>query len=171
MASFSLEIPRAHYDADLAEALSRRHALEPFAALPPFSPERAVIITGRPEGDRPHTEAWLARWGFHALKLECRPNEVPADLPSVARYKAMAATRWGCTNFIESEPEQAIRIAAIAPHLVVSWWSAAETRAWVIGAASPSELSHPSIIDLNSLEGMDPIDPPTYPPRRLPLDR
>jgi len=147
---FLPEIPRAHYDADLAEALSRRHAFEPFAVLPPFSPERAVIITGRPEIDRPHTEAWLARWGFHVLKLECRPNEVPADLPSVARYKAMAATRWGCTNFIESEPEQAIRIAAIAPHLVVSWWSAAETRAWVIGAAHPPEPSHPPIIGPNS---------------------
>ena len=100
--------------------------------------ERAVIITGRPEIDRPHTEAWLARWGFHGLKLECRPDEVPADLASVACYKAMAATRCGCTHFIESEPEQAIRIAAIAPHLVVSWWSAAETRAWVIGAAPAS---------------------------------
>jgi hypoxanthine phosphoribosyltransferase len=133
---FLPEIPRAHYDADLADALSRRHALEPLTVLPPFSLERAVIITGRPECDRPQTAAWLARWGFQALKLECRPNEVPADLPSVARYKALAATRWGCTNFIESEPEQAIRIAAIAPHLVVSWWSAAETRAWVIGAAS-----------------------------------
>jgi hypoxanthine phosphoribosyltransferase len=143
---FLPDIPRAHYDADLTEALSRRHALEPLPALPPFPPERAVVITGRPESDRSLTEAWLARWGFHALKLECRPNEVPADLPSVARYKAMTATRWGCTHFIESEPEQAIRIAAIAPHLVVSWWLAAETRAWVIGAASPPEASHPPVI-------------------------
>jgi hypothetical protein len=146
------EIPREHYDADLAEALSRRHALEPLTVLPPFSPERAVIITGRPECDRAQTAAWLARWGFHALKLECRPNEVPTDLPSVAHYKATAATRWGCTSFVESEPEQAIRIAAIAPHLVVSWWSAAETRAWVIGAASPSELSHRrSIIQIRGM--------------------
>jgi hypoxanthine phosphoribosyltransferase len=147
---FLPDIPRAHYDADLAQALRRRHALEPLEVLPPFSPERAVIITGRPERDRLHTAAWLARWGFHALKLECRPNEVPADPPSVACYKATVATRWGCTNFIESEPEQAIRIAAIAPHLVVSWWSAAETRAWVVGAASSCELSHPLIIDPNS---------------------
>jgi len=139
---FLPDVPQAHYDADLAEALGRRQALEPFAVLPPFSPDRAVVITGRPEMDRPHTEAWLARWGFHALRLECRPNEVPTDPPSVARYKAMAATRWGCTNFIESDPEQAIRIAAIAPHLVVSWWSAAETRAWVIGAASPPGPPH-----------------------------
>jgi hypoxanthine phosphoribosyltransferase len=161
---FLPDIPRPHYDADLAEALSRRHALEPLAVLPPFSPERAVIITGRPESDRPHTAAWLARWGFDGLKLECRPNEVPADLPSVARYKAMAATRWGCTNFIESEPEQAIRIAAIAPHLVVSWWSAPETRAWVIGAASPPELCYQAILDANLREGMQRIEPPTHLP-------
>jgi hypoxanthine phosphoribosyltransferase len=142
---FLPDIPRAHYDADLTDAIRRRHALEPLAVLPSFSPERAVVITARPESDRPHTAAWLARWGFQALPLECRPDEIPADLPSVARYKAMAATRRGCTHFIESEPEQAIRIAALAPHLVVSWWSAAETRAWVIGAAS-SEQSHSSII-------------------------
>jgi hypoxanthine phosphoribosyltransferase len=136
---FLPEIPRADYDADLAATLSRRHALEPLPVLPPFSPERAVVITGRPESDRPQTAAWLARWGFQGLKLACRPNDVPADPASVARYKAMTATRWGCTHFIESEPEQAIRIAAIARHLVVSWWSAAETRAWVVGAAGPPE--------------------------------
>jgi hypoxanthine phosphoribosyltransferase len=140
---FLPDIPRTHYDADLAAALGRRHALEPCAVLPPFSPDRAVVISGRPESDRPHTEAWLARWGFDTLKLECRPNEVSADLPAVAHYKAMRATRWGCTHFIESEPEQAIRIAAIAPHLIVSWWSAAEARAWVIGAASPPQRSQP----------------------------
>ncbi|MBV8121163.1 MAG: phosphoribosyltransferase [Alphaproteobacteria bacterium] len=134
---FVPDISRTGYEADLAATLRKRQALAPFAVLPPFSPERAVVITGRPECDRGDTETWLARWGFQGLKLECRPNEVGADLASVARYKAITATRWGCTNFIESEPEQAIRIAALAPHLVVSWWSAAETRAWVIGAASP----------------------------------
>jgi hypoxanthine phosphoribosyltransferase len=136
---FLPEIPRTDYAADLAATLTRRHALEPFAVLPPFSPEHAVVITGRPESDRPLTEAWLARWRFQALKLACRPDEVPADLPSVAYYKAMTATRWGCTHFIESEPEQAIRIAAIARHLVVSWWSAAETRAWIIAAVGSAQ--------------------------------
>jgi hypoxanthine phosphoribosyltransferase len=149
---FLPDIPRAHYDADLGDAIRRRHALEPLAVLPPFSPERAVIITGRPESDRPQTVAWLARWGFQALQLECRPDEVRADLPSVAYYKAMAATRWGCTHFVESEPEQAIRIAAIAPHLVVSWWSADETRAWVVGAASPEQSSLP-IVEPDAREG------------------
>jgi hypoxanthine phosphoribosyltransferase len=134
---FLPDIPRTGYDGDLAAALRRRQTLAPFAVLPAFSPERAVVITGRPECDRADTEAWLRQWGFWGLKLECRPPGVGADLPSVAHYKAITATRWGCTNFIESEPEQAIRIAALAPHLVVSWWSAAETRAWVIGAASP----------------------------------
>jgi hypothetical protein len=46
----------------------------------------------------------------------------------------MTATRRGCTHFVESDPQQAIRIAAHAPHLLVSWWSATEARAWMIGA-------------------------------------
>ena len=132
---FLPDIPRDHYDTDLMAALERRHALEPHPVLPPFARERAVIITGRPEIDRGQTTEWLARWRFADLPLECRPADVPAEIASVSRYKAMTATRWGCTHFIESEPEQAIRIAALAPHLVVSWWSAEETRAWLIGVA------------------------------------
>ncbi|HUB48874.1 MAG TPA: phosphoribosyltransferase [Acetobacteraceae bacterium] len=132
---FLRDVPRSEYDADLAAALRRRQAIAPYAALPPFSPDRAVVITGRPETDRAQTKAWLTQWGYRDLILECRPPDVPGDIASVARYKAATATRWGCTHFVESEPEQAIRIAALAPHLVVSWWSADETRAWMIGAA------------------------------------
>jgi hypothetical protein len=36
---------------------------------------------------------------------------------------------------VESDAEQAVRIAAAAPHLVVTWWSADEARGVVIGAA------------------------------------
>ena len=132
---FLPDVPRRDYAADLAAALHRRHTLEPFGALPPFRRDRAVVITGRPEIDRPQTLAWLARWGFEALPLECRPAGVSDDIADISQYKAASATRWGCTHFVESEAEQAIRIAALAPHLVVSWWSSAETRAWLIGAA------------------------------------
>lgn len=132
---FLPDVPRAHYDSDLMEALRRRHGLQPFAVLPPFSPDRAVVITGRPEIDRAQTEAWLAQWGYPGLNLECRPVDVADSAAAVAGYKARTATRWGCTHFVESEPEQAIRIAALAPHLLVSWWSAEETRAWIIGSA------------------------------------
>ena len=103
---------------------------------PSSPPERAVVITGRPDEDRERTQAWLARWGHGALPLECRPPHVPHTPDAVARYKAETATRWGCTHFVESDAEQALRIAAHAPHLVVSWWSAADARAWLIGAAA-----------------------------------
>lgn len=132
---FLPDIPRAHYDANLEAALRRRQTLEPFAALPPFARDRAVIITGRPEMDRAQTHAWLQRWGFGDLPLECRPDGLSNAIDVVSRYKAATATRWGCTHFVESEPEQAIRIAAEAPHLLVSWWSADDTRAWLVGAA------------------------------------
>ena len=132
---FLPDIPRAHYDRDLEDALRRRHMLAPLPALPPFAPDRAVVITGRPESDRAVTAEWLVRHGYGAIPLECRPAGVPADIASVSRYKAETATRWGCTHFVESEAEQAVRIAALAPHLVVSWWSADDVRAWTVGAA------------------------------------
>lgn len=132
---FLPDILRAEYDADLADALARRQDLAPFARLPDFSPERAVVITGRPESDERATKAWLARHGHGGLAVQMRPVGVSTDLDSVAQYKAEAATRWGCTHFVESEAEQAIRIAVHAPHLVVSWWSAEEGRHYVVGAA------------------------------------
>ncbi|MEI7712136.1 MAG: phosphoribosyltransferase family protein [Rhodospirillales bacterium] len=132
---FLPDIPRAHYEADLDDALRRRHSLSPFPTLPPFATDRAVVITGRQDMDRAVTAEWLDRHGYGAIPLECRPAGVPADIVSVSRYKAETATRWGCTHYLESEAEQAVRIAALAPHLVVSWWSAEEIRGWTIGAA------------------------------------
>ena len=132
---FLPDIARADYDADLHAALARRQELAPFAALPDFAPERAVVITGRPESDHAMTQTWLARHGHGALPVQSRPAGIGNDLEAVTRYKAAAATRWGCTHYVESEPEQAIRIAALAPHLLVSWWSAEEARHWVLGAA------------------------------------
>jgi hypothetical protein len=133
---FLPDVPHTVYLADIADAVTRRHALEPFANLPFFTPERAVVITGRPNSDRALTSAWLAHWGHGVLPLECRPPEMPHEPALIARYKAETATRWGCTHFIESEAEQALRIAALAPHLVVSWWSPAEARAWLVGATA-----------------------------------
>jgi len=132
---FLPDISRVDYDRDLAAALERRAELLPFAALPDFARDRAVVITGRPEMDAGMTRAWLVRHGHGGLPVQMRPANVATDLDSVARYKAEAATRWGCTHFVESEAEQAIRIAALAPHLVVSWWSPEAARHWIVGAA------------------------------------
>jgi hypothetical protein len=113
--------------------------LLPLDKLPLFSPERAVVITGRPECARAKTSEWLAQWGHDGLPLECRPFDVPAEPAGIAHYKAVTASRWGCTHFIESDAEQALRIAAYAPHLIVSWWSAAEASAWLVGAAAAQQ--------------------------------
>ena len=139
---FLPDVPRSDYIQDLEDALRRRHALEPLPVLPSFAPDRAVVITGRPEIDRAPTEAWLARWGHAGLRVICRPAGISDDIAAVARYKAETATRWGCTHFVESEAEQAIRIAALAPHLVVSWWSAADLRGWMIGSAGQPPAGH-----------------------------
>jgi hypoxanthine phosphoribosyltransferase len=134
---FLPDLPRPMYEAGLEAALAARAALDPLPHLPFFDPARAVVITGRPESDRDATAAWLARCGHGALTLECRPEAIAHDPVSVALYKARAATRWGCTHFVESDAEQAVRIAAVAPHLVVLWWIAAERRGMVVGAAAP----------------------------------
>lgn len=62
----------------------------------------------------------------------------PGDAETVAGDKAEAATRSGCTHFIEGNAEQAIRIAALAPHLIVGWWNAADGRTWIVGSAAGS---------------------------------
>jgi hypoxanthine phosphoribosyltransferase len=145
---FLPDLPRADYDSDLADALRRRHALEPFAVLPSFSADRAVVITGRHELSRAQTAEWLARCGYSGLHLECRPAHVADNPVAIAEYKATTATRWGCTHFVESDPEMAIRIAAHAPHLLVSWWSADETRAWMVGSVAQSGSSPIAISNL-----------------------
>ncbi len=133
---FLPDVPSAVYDADLAAAVAQRHDTAPHDVLPRFDPARAVVITGRPEMDRGLTEEWLARHGHGALRLECRPDSMPHKTGLIARYKAETATRVGCTHFVESDPAQTILIAVHAPHLVVSWWSAADARAFLVGAAS-----------------------------------
>ena len=103
-------------------------------ALPFFSDDHAAVITGRPESERARTAAWLARHGHGGLALQCRPEGL-SDPGLVARYKAETATRIGCTHFIESEPQQAILIAALAPHLIVTWWSPKQGCPFTVGAA------------------------------------
>ena len=49
---FVPDIPRAEYTADVVATLAQRHVLEPFATVPMFVPQRAVVITGRYHGDR-----------------------------------------------------------------------------------------------------------------------
>jgi len=141
---FLPDVPSAVYEADLAAAVAQRHDTAPHDILPWFDPVRAVVITGRPEMDRALTEEWLARHGHGALRVHCRPDSMPHETSLIARYKAETATRLGCTHFVESEAAQTILIASHAPHLVVSWWSAAEARAFLVGAASsPGPLRKP----------------------------
>jgi hypoxanthine phosphoribosyltransferase len=135
-AVFPPDISVVQNDIGLTEATRPWHVSWLHKVLSPCLRERAVVITEHAEVDRVSALAWLAQWGFQDLALECRPDDMAENIVSVAGYKTATATRWGCTHFIGSDPEQAIRIAAAAPHLVVLWWPAAERRPWVIGAAA-----------------------------------
>jgi hypothetical protein len=105
-------------------------ANRPTPALPL---KRAVLISASPESERERIGAALAPTPYRDLPVECG---VVAGDGLAARLKAEAATRWGCTHFIECDAGQAIEISGHAPHVIVSWWSLEANRGWIVGAAA-----------------------------------
>ena len=94
-----------------AAALSARKPLH----LPRRRPVDA-IITARRETYRAPTEAWLARWGVRCDRLIMYPghDDIAADPEKVSAWKAeqLKALQPGVRMMIESDPEQALAIAA-----------------------------------------------------------
>lgn len=86
--------------------------------LPRRSPVK-LIATGRPESARAVTEAWLSRWGVRCDRLEMRPESVPDDDESIARWKAGVYKASDCVLFAESEPTQAEIIAEASGRAVL----------------------------------------------------
>jgi hypoxanthine phosphoribosyltransferase len=103
-------------------------------ALPSVPADRAVLIGARPLSERARDMAAFARTAWRDLPLDVSPP-AGTDPISIARCKAEAATRFGCTHFIDCDPGQAIAIAGHAPHLIVTWWSIDAATGWTIGAA------------------------------------
>ena len=99
------------YAADLAKPCVAATRWTRFPSCPRFAPERAVVITARPEMDRVPTEAWLARWATQgcawcAARRKCRTTS--HRLPLQGRGGNALGLQ-----IVESEAEQAIRIAAV----------------------------------------------------------
>ena len=104
--------------------------------IPPIRLDRAVLISGLPEQRRTGLSASLATTPYRNLPLELCHETTAEDKSAVARQKAEIATRWGCTHFVECDAEQAIEISGHAPHLIVTWWSAASGHGWIVGASA-----------------------------------
>lgn len=139
------DVEPAQYEADLQGALLARDALAPFAHLPALQRIK-VIITGRPEMDRTRTTAWLRQHGFGEVLLLMRNTDFHDDSPQqVANYKAQATLRLACTHFVESDPLQAILIAAAAPLLRVIWWDAKARQGRLVAATNLEEFGLGSI--------------------------
>jgi adenine/guanine phosphoribosyltransferase-like PRPP-binding protein len=97
-----------------AAALAARKPLH----LPRRRPVDA-IITARREQHRAATEAWLARWGVRLsqpgrLIMYAGHEDIAADPEKVSAWKAeqLKALQPGVRMMIESDPEQALAIAA-----------------------------------------------------------
>jgi hypoxanthine phosphoribosyltransferase len=108
--------------------------------------ERAMLIGSLAEAERTRIAGLLATTPYRSLPLECRPDTTAAEPSAIAHYKAETATRWGCTHFAECDPALAIRIAAIAAHLIVSWWPAGADRGWIVGAAAQPQTRPRAIL-------------------------
>ena len=104
------------------------------ADTPGFPVERAVAISGALETERRRIEAKLSATRYRGLTLLCRP----AVTGTLARFKAEAATRYGCTHFIDEDAAQSILVSGEAAHLIVGWWSRADGRTWMVGASGAS---------------------------------
>jgi hypoxanthine phosphoribosyltransferase len=117
------DIAPDRYAADLAACLAERDQLLMAAHCPALEADTHVVVTGRPEEDRPRTLAWLQRHGLGALPVHFRDPLVdpPTDEGS-ARHKGRTADRLGCTDFIESSAQQAVFLAEQFPQLRVHWW-------------------------------------------------
>ena len=66
-----------------------------------------LIATGRYESSRPHTEAWLRRWGVSWDRLAMLPDGEPQTTERIARHKGDAYAASAAHVFVESEADQA----------------------------------------------------------------
>lgn len=112
------------YAEALIDTLSQRDTLEPHETLPNLDLSNVTIITGRPEQDRQRTQAWLSRYGFNGpLVMRDETRYSPGQ---TAQQKADAILERCHTHFIESNPGQALQIAARAKVARVLWWDGAK---------------------------------------------
>ncbi len=121
------DIPKAHYQQDLEDALVRRDGLAPSQVLPGRDLRQLPIITGRPEQDRARTQQWLMRHGFHGSLTMRDAGRYTVE--ETALYKAHAILAGCYTHFLESDPVQALEIASHATVAKVLWWDGKRTLA------------------------------------------
>jgi len=114
-------------------------------SIPRFPLDRAVLIGVLPERRHTGILASLATTPYRHLPLELARETTATDNSATARRKAEIATRWGCTHFIECDAGQAIEISGHAPHLIVTWWSIASGKGWIVGAAAQSAATVPVV--------------------------
>lgn len=116
------DIDEEMYQNDLQQTLALRDEY-PISALAPLPSLQDVVITGRPLSDRERTEKWLRKHGISIPVVLRDDGEKQPSKESVARWKGERALEIGCTHFVESDPIQALHLAALYPELRVIWWN------------------------------------------------
>ncbi|MGH6857288.1 MAG: hypothetical protein ACRECP_06525 [Methylocella sp.] len=131
---FFPNLPDSDYETDLERTLRKRMDLLPY----PFNlrPEKNHrgwhIVSGQPITDQQITEHWLKTHNIPFEKALLHDPEVidiavtdgPYDKAKmVGAAKTMHIRAEGITHFCESDPVQAILIAAKSPMTRICWWN------------------------------------------------
>jgi hypoxanthine phosphoribosyltransferase len=140
---FLPDIPDLQYQQNLAAALIERAELMPYDAslFPTGFGEDWIIVSGRPSIDISVTQDWLRKHNISCRKVLLR-DEAAIDFPAhvdhyvksekSAQSKIVHILAQGITHFYESDPLQAIIIAAEAPFVRVCWWNTHwQIRKWI----------------------------------------
>jgi hypoxanthine phosphoribosyltransferase len=119
---FIEDVPSFEYEENLEQALVKRDTLS-LASFAPSLSKRDIIITGRPTQDKERTLHWTSSHHIQNLII-FRDDGLPSPTPKeTAAWKGQQALSLGCFQYVESDHQQAIWIAALFPMMSVIWWN------------------------------------------------
>ncbi len=119
---FCVDIHPIEYETDLHTTLQTRDQLPILPTAPTLKEGKHIIVTGRPTEDTQRTKEWMEKHGYHSIDIHHR-NPEKHSAKETAIHKGEVATKLGCSDFIESCPQQALEIAINFPHLRVTYWN------------------------------------------------
>lgn len=124
---FCEDVPDYLYNYNLEQALLLRGNLLPFNNYPEYNPEKSIIVTARPNVDYTVTHEWLVKHEIPFKKLILRDTDkypyTSNNVYNSARFKADICLEQYLLEFYESDPQQAILMAAMVPHVKIIQWN------------------------------------------------
>lgn len=139
---FCEDVPDYLYQHNLTQALLLRKNLLPFNNPPDYEKDKGVIVSARPNMDYDVTLNWLKQHDIAFTKLILRDTDkypfTSNNTYNCAKFKADMCLEHFLLEFYESDPAQAILIAAFAPHVKVVHWNGETGTGYIITSCQVS---------------------------------